>query len=40
MAKVGDDLLHGFDLVDDGAGRFGKDLLVVFVGEFVGKAFL
>ena len=40
LAKVGDDLLHGFDLVDDGAGRFGKDLLVVFVGEFVGKAFL
>ena len=40
LAKVGDDLLHGFDLVDDGAGRFGEYLLVVFVGEFVGKAFL
>ena len=40
LAEVGDDLLHGFDLVDDGAGRFGEDLLVVFVGEFVGEAFL
>ena len=40
LAEVGDDLLHGFDLVDDGAGRFGKDLLVFFVGKFVGEAVL
>ena len=40
LAKVGDDLLHGFDLVDDGAGRFAEDLFVRLVAEFVSEAAL